>query len=48
MTKTITFPLMAALSLPALALLRDGAEAFVGVLATVSSGTLDENDTPMQ
>jgi hypothetical protein len=31
-----------------IALLRDGAEAFVGVLATVSSGTLDEFDTPMQ
>ena len=30
------------------ALLRDGAEAFVGVLATVTSGTLDEFDTPMQ
>ncbi len=30
------------------ALLRDGAEAFVGVLATVSSGTLDEFDGPMQ
>ena len=30
------------------ALLRDGAEAFVGVLATVSSGALDEFDTPMQ
>ena len=30
------------------ALLRDGAEAFVGVLATVSSGTLDEFDTPLQ
>jgi hypothetical protein len=29
-------------------LLRDGAEAFVGVLATVSSGTLDEIDGPMQ
>jgi len=26
------------------ALLRDGAEAFAGVLATVSSGTLDELD----
>ena len=31
-----------------IALLRDGAEAFVGVLATVSSGTLDEFDTSMQ
>jgi hypothetical protein len=31
-----------------IALLRDGAEAFVGVLATVSSGTLDEFDTPLQ
>jgi hypothetical protein len=31
-----------------ISLLRDGAEAFVGVLATVSSGTLDEFDTPMQ
>ena len=31
-----------------IALLRDGAEAFVGVLATVSSGLLDESDTPMQ
>ena len=31
-----------------LALLRDGAEAFVGVLATVSGGTLDEIDTLMQ
>ena len=30
------------------ALLRDGTGAFVGVLATVSSGTLDEFDTPMQ
>ena len=30
------------------ALLRDGAEAFVAVLATVSGGTLDEFDTPMQ
>lgn len=30
------------------ALLRDGTEAFVGVLATVSSGTLDESDTPLQ
>jgi len=30
-----------------IALLRDGAEAFVGVLATVSSGLLDESDTPM-
>ena len=30
------------------ALLRDGAEAFVGILAAVSSGTLDEFDTPMQ
>ena len=30
------------------ALLRDGAEAFVGVLATVTSGTLDDFDTPMQ
>ena len=30
------------------ALLRDGAEAFVGVLATVSSGFLDEFDTSMQ
>jgi hypothetical protein len=31
-----------------MALLRDGAEAFVGVLATVSSGTLDEFDTLLQ
>ena len=31
-----------------IALLRDGAEAFVGGLATVSSGTLDEFDSPMQ
>lgn len=31
-----------------LALLRDGAEAFVGVLATASSGDLDEIETPMQ
>lgn len=31
-----------------LALLREGSEAFVGVLATVSSGTLDESDTPLQ
>ena len=31
-----------------IALLRDGAEAFVGVLATVSSGTLEEFDTPLQ
>ena len=31
-----------------LALLCDGTEVFVGVLATVSSGTLDEIDTPMQ
>ena len=31
-----------------IALLRDGAEAFVGVLATVSSGLLDESDTAMQ
>ena len=30
-----------------IALLRDGAEAFVGVLATVSSGTLDENEMPL-
>ncbi|WP_153145324.1 hypothetical protein [Dechloromonas sp. H13] len=30
------------------ALLRDGAEAFVGVLATVSGGTLDEIESPMQ
>ena len=30
------------------ALLRDGAEAFVGVLATVTSGTLDKFDGPMQ
>ena len=29
-------------------LLRDGAEAFVGVLATVSGGALDEIDGPMQ
>jgi hypothetical protein len=34
--------------LPSLALLRDGAEAFVGVLETVSSGSLDEFDGPMQ
>ena len=27
--------------------LRDGAEVFVGVLATVSSGLLDENNSPM-
>jgi len=31
-----------------IALLRDGAEAFVGVLATVSGAMLDEIDTPMQ
>ena len=31
-----------------LALLRDGAKAFVGVLATVSSGTLDDDDTLLQ
>ena len=30
------------------ALLRDGAEAFVGVFATVTSGTLDEFDGPIQ
>jgi len=30
-----------------IALLRDGAEAFVGVLATVSSGTLDECEPPL-
>ena len=30
-----------------IALLRDGAEAFVGVLASVSSGALDEFDGPM-
>lgn len=31
-----------------IALLRDGTEAFVGVLATVSGAMLDEIDTPMQ
>lgn len=31
-----------------IALLRDGTEAFVGVLATVSGGTLDESETPLQ
>ena len=31
-----------------IALMRDGAEAFVGVLATVSGGTLEEIDAPMQ
>lgn len=31
-----------------IAILRDGTEALVGVLATVSGGTLDEIDTPMQ
>ena len=30
-----------------IALLRDGAEAFVGVLATVSRGTLDEYEPPL-
>lgn len=30
------------------ALLRDGAETFVGVLASVSSGTLESSDTPVQ
>ena len=30
-----------------IALLRDGAEAFVGVLATVSSVLLEESDTPL-
>ena len=31
-----------------ISLLRDGTEAFVGVLATVSGAMLDEIDTPMQ
>ena len=30
-----------------MALLRDGAEAFVGVLATISGGALDEPDLPV-
>ncbi len=31
-----------------IALLRDGTEALLGVLATVSGGFLDEIDSPMQ